>query len=58
MHVFVTGGTGHAGSHIACGTGAMVKGSVVGTTGRRKCTVPAGDTVVLRPHDAELAASV
>ena len=56
MHVFVTGGTGHAGSHIACETGALVKESGVG--GRRKCTVPAGDTVFLRPHDAELAASV
>jgi hypothetical protein len=44
--------------HGACETGALVKETGVGTTGRRKCTVPAGDIVMLRPHDAELAASV
>lgn len=44
--------------HGACETGALVKESGVGTTGRTKRTVPVGDTVILRPHDAELAASV
>jgi uncharacterized protein YbjT (DUF2867 family) len=91
MHVFVTGGTGHAGSYlipelVAAGhdvtglarsdasadalsaLGATVrrgdledldglKETAAGTTGQI-CTVPAGDTVILRPHDAELAASV
>jgi uncharacterized protein YbjT (DUF2867 family) len=91
MHVFVTGGTGHAGSYIipeliaaghevtglarsdtAAATlsaqGATVrrgdledldglKDAAAGTTGQI-CTVPAGDIVKLRPHEAEPVASV
>ncbi|MDT5287339.1 MAG: hypothetical protein QOF88_2228 [Mycobacterium sp.] len=44
--------------HGACETGAQVKETGVGTTGQTKCTVPAGDTVILRPHEAEPVASV
>jgi hypothetical protein len=44
--------------HGACQTGAQVKETGVGTTGQTKCTVPAGDTVILRPHEAEHVASV
>jgi hypothetical protein len=44
--------------HGACETGAQVKETGVGTTGRTKCTVPAGDIVKLRPHEAEPVASV
>ena len=44
--------------HGACETGALVKETGVGTTGQTKCTVPAGDIVKLRPHEAEVAASV
>jgi hypothetical protein len=44
--------------HGACETGAQVKETGVGTTGQTKCTVPAGDIVKLRPHEAEPVASV
>lgn len=43
--------------HGACETGALVRESGVGATGRTKCTVPAGEAVILRLRDAELAAS-
>ena len=44
--------------HGACETGAQVKETGVGATGQTKCTVPAGDIVKLRPHEAEPVASV
>jgi hypothetical protein len=52
------GAKGRSAVYLACETGAQVKETGVGTTGQTKCTVPAGDIVKLRPHEAEPVASV